>query len=425
MDYLAQRLQQLRRQKGLSQENLAEQLGVSRQAVGKWESGAAVPELEKLLELCRLFDTDLNDLLGLTSRAEQSDPEQVPHQPQGFTEEQMNLLRQLIREGRQQAAPSPQPVQKRRKWPWLLVAAAVVIGGISLSEWYEQLQQRLWNLQAQAGNTQQQIGILQNAIGNIENNIKETLAQQASILTFSGAEICDVTLTPLEFRFQLWALPKNRTEQTRVRFSLETDGGTELLDAAWTGDRYAVEATMPWCAIKTITVVVEENGTLSSEVLENAYLNPAEEMLLDINGWASMHVWSNDQTLSVQGGVYIRQQNCGVSQPTSVTMWLERDGTQFASIPLRLQDSNATEFWDYDSEGLADFDLPKQDQTLTLHARVTDSLGCTYTVTVCKYVLRWQGTSFEHTAEIYDDNPAVTVTLPDGSTVTMDGLWKY
>ena len=106
-------------------------------------------------------------------------------------------------------------------------------------------------------------------------------------------------------------------------------------------------------------------------------------------------------------------------------MWLERDGTQFASIPLRLQDSNATEFWDYDSEGLADFDLPKQDQTLTLHARITDNLGCTYTATVCKYVLRWEGSAFEFDAEIYDDNTPVTVTLPDGSTVTMDGLWKY
>ena len=316
-------------------------------------------------------------------------------------------------------------MQKRRKWPWLLVTAAVVIGGISLSEWYEQLQYRFWTLQSQVGNTQQQIGSLQNAIGNIENNIKETLEQQASILTFSGAEICDVSLFPTEFRFSLWALPKNRTEQTRVRFSLETDSGTKLLDAAWTGDRYAAESTMPWCQIKTVTVVVEENGTLSSEVLKNAYLSPAEEVLLNINGWANMHVWSNDQSLSVQSGVYIRQQNRGVSQPTSVTMWLERDGTQVASIPLKLLSSGTDGFWDYDTEGLLEFDLPKQDQTLTLHARVTDNLGCTYTATVCKYVLQWKGTSFEHTADIYDDNAAVTVKLPDGSTVVMDGLWKY
>ena len=126
MEYLAQRLQQLRRQKGLSQENLAEQLRVSRQAVGKWESGAAVPELEKLMELCRLFDTDLNDLLGLESRTEQADAEQEPRQAQGFTEEQMNLLRQLIREGRQ-TSPSPQPVQKRRKWPFVLAVLVLIL----------------------------------------------------------------------------------------------------------------------------------------------------------------------------------------------------------------------------------------------------------------------------------------------------------
>ena len=46
---LASRLQQLRKQRGLSQEELAGQLGVSRQAVSKWESAQAQPELEKLL----------------------------------------------------------------------------------------------------------------------------------------------------------------------------------------------------------------------------------------------------------------------------------------------------------------------------------------------------------------------------------------
>lgn len=421
MEHLAQSLQQLRKQKGFSQENLAELLGVSRQAVGKWESGAAVPELEKLLELCRLLDTDLNRLLGLEARTEQDDT-LTGQQPQSFSEDQMGLLRQLIQDSRQSATP-PRPVQKRRKWPWLLVAAVVLIGSISLGEWYGQLQYRLWNLQTQAINTQQQIGFLQNAIGSIENNIKETLEQQASILTFSGAELLDVTLSPSEFQFHLWALPKNRTEQTRVRFSLETDSGTKLLDATWTGDRYSVKDTLPWCKIKTITVVVEENETLSSEVLKDAYLNPAEEILLHIKGWASLHIWSADHSLSVQGGVYILQESLGVSQPTSVSMWLERDGTPFASIPLKLLSGVTDDFWDYDTEGLLDFDLPKQDQTLTLHARATDSIGCIYTVTVCKHTLQWNGNSFDYTAEIYDD-ASVTVTLPDGSTVIMSSLWK-
>ena len=51
---LADKLQELRKQSGMSQEELAERLDVSRQAVSKWESGTAKPELAKLVELARI-----------------------------------------------------------------------------------------------------------------------------------------------------------------------------------------------------------------------------------------------------------------------------------------------------------------------------------------------------------------------------------
>ena len=48
MDF-GMKLQSLRKEKGLSQEALAEKLHVSRQAVSKWESGAGYPEMDKLI----------------------------------------------------------------------------------------------------------------------------------------------------------------------------------------------------------------------------------------------------------------------------------------------------------------------------------------------------------------------------------------
>ena len=48
----ADRLKEARRSRGLSQEELAAQLDVTRQAVGKWEQGLSYPEVEKLLSLC-------------------------------------------------------------------------------------------------------------------------------------------------------------------------------------------------------------------------------------------------------------------------------------------------------------------------------------------------------------------------------------
>ena len=59
----ADTLQQLRKNKGLSQEDIAERCNVSRQSVSKWETGQGYPETEKLLILCDLLDTDLDYLL--------------------------------------------------------------------------------------------------------------------------------------------------------------------------------------------------------------------------------------------------------------------------------------------------------------------------------------------------------------------------
>ena len=59
----ADRLKDARRAAGLSQEELAEQLDVSRQAVGKWEQGQAYPELEKLLALCAVLNVSADALM--------------------------------------------------------------------------------------------------------------------------------------------------------------------------------------------------------------------------------------------------------------------------------------------------------------------------------------------------------------------------
>ena len=57
-------LEYLRKSKKLSQEDLANKLNVSRQSVSKWESGAAYPETEKILALCKIFDCTLDDLMN-------------------------------------------------------------------------------------------------------------------------------------------------------------------------------------------------------------------------------------------------------------------------------------------------------------------------------------------------------------------------
>ena len=60
---LADRIQQLRRQKGISQEELADRVGVSRQAVSKWESEQSMPDMDKVILLSDYFEVTTDYLL--------------------------------------------------------------------------------------------------------------------------------------------------------------------------------------------------------------------------------------------------------------------------------------------------------------------------------------------------------------------------
>lgn len=57
-------LKKLRKIKKLSQEDLAEKMNVSRQSVSKWETGDAYPEMNNILELCKIFHCRINDLVN-------------------------------------------------------------------------------------------------------------------------------------------------------------------------------------------------------------------------------------------------------------------------------------------------------------------------------------------------------------------------
>lgn len=59
----SENLKKIRKDNNLSQEQLADELGVSRQAISKWESSAAYPEMDKIITLCDRFNLNIDDLL--------------------------------------------------------------------------------------------------------------------------------------------------------------------------------------------------------------------------------------------------------------------------------------------------------------------------------------------------------------------------
>ncbi|MGX7196407.1 helix-turn-helix domain-containing protein [Enterococcus olivae] len=69
MKNFGEQVYQLRKDFGLSQEEVAEALGVSRQTISNWEHGLAQPTLDKAVELAHLFEVSLDELVGKKKQA--------------------------------------------------------------------------------------------------------------------------------------------------------------------------------------------------------------------------------------------------------------------------------------------------------------------------------------------------------------------
>ncbi len=63
MNIISKYLQFLRKSNNYTQDDLAKELGISRQAISKWETGMTIPDLEVLLKISKLYGITINDIL--------------------------------------------------------------------------------------------------------------------------------------------------------------------------------------------------------------------------------------------------------------------------------------------------------------------------------------------------------------------------
>lgn len=86
-------LYNLRKKQKISQEKLAEKIGVSRQSVSKWENGTAYPEMNRIFELCKIFHCKLNDLVNENILDFDSLDKEVKMSVVKFNKEKQNKLK--------------------------------------------------------------------------------------------------------------------------------------------------------------------------------------------------------------------------------------------------------------------------------------------------------------------------------------------
>ena len=88
-------LKKIRKNKKMSQEELAEKVNVSRQSVSKWETGDAYPEMNNILELCKIFNCRINDLVHSDMSDISSLDEEIIMNVVKFNEKKQNQVKNL------------------------------------------------------------------------------------------------------------------------------------------------------------------------------------------------------------------------------------------------------------------------------------------------------------------------------------------
>ena len=103
-----------RKRRGLSQEDVAEKLGVSRQTISKWEKNYSIPDAEVLVKLADVLEVQTSQLLGVKA---DSDAQTTEEKQNAYAEQLAHIAEQMAVKNR----------QSKRIWKTIEIAFAVII----------------------------------------------------------------------------------------------------------------------------------------------------------------------------------------------------------------------------------------------------------------------------------------------------------
>lgn len=246
---LGERIATLRKEKGLSQEGLGEQVGVSRQTVSKWEADRALPDVNNCVSMSRVFGVTLAQLLELKEETE------AP----GLKEAEDHL--KLIEEVAEKYVAANRRSRRRWRWPLILLACAFLVGATWLAEWLTGMNRTIEYLHGEIAGLQNSIlsGVGEKVESSIETQYRPILAYTAELIRVDVLE----EMATAYFEVTL----KEAGADTKVTLQPQS-GGTVIQAQPLGGLRYGAEVV---CSMEedrsAVDLVVETDGVRRSQTL--------------------------------------------------------------------------------------------------------------------------------------------------------------
>lgn len=265
---VGQRIAQKRKELSLSQEALGEQLGVSRQAIYKWESDATLPEIEKLIALSKIFGVSIGWLLGVEEPAADDSVEangQTQQNSGELTQAQLNMVEEIVRRY-QEARPAP---PKRRKWPWILAVVILVIVFARMFSMLNELQNNYNRVQNSVDYIDRNVD---NQINSITSRVESILNSMNNFTVEHSAEIAGADLAANTVTFELKAVPKTYTEGMTALFQAEYgDGVVEVEAVQGENQNYTATLTCPLADEIVISAVFVTGDKRETQKIQSYY----------------------------------------------------------------------------------------------------------------------------------------------------------
>ncbi|WP_125114720.1 helix-turn-helix domain-containing protein [Agathobaculum sp. Marseille-P7918] len=357
----------LRREKGLSQEALGEKLGLSRQAVSKWEADQAVPTMDNLVELSRLFGVSVDTLL----RPDEPLPDKA-QPPEGV---------KLSAEG---LKISYAPVLTRKTKRFIIGLAALVLvsvlGNIYAMARVQSLEEQLRVLQAQVQGTEstvQQETVEEDALS--DHDIAYDMQYDPN-KTVSTTLALSLSARPKELN------PDNEIPKFTIQSAWENWTCAAILEQ---DNSYVGRTEIPMRDAFTVylTLTDRESGKVRNLLLETVsgvekeYRLQFDYQWLDAQGDALLDgsaITSENGSTTVRGRLQYRFYNAWSDRfrayPVKCRLVLREGDTELKSMEMSAAEYNE-ENGQYYAYGEPDWTVAKSFEKLELVAEVTDNYG--------------------------------------------------
>lgn len=371
-----QRIAQRRKELGLSQESLGEQLGVSRQAIYKWESDSALPEIEKLITLSKLFGVSVGWLLGVEEETT------TPAEPEELTAAQMKMVSEIV-DRYIQSQPKP---KQQRKWPWIAAVCLLLGAFVHLGSRIDELGSQYNWLQNAVSGINSSVG---SQINGIAGRVEEILKAQNSLTAEYSTRILSTDYGKGTVTIHMEAVPKTYAQGMNAVFVVDCGNGPQEFEGMFINNStYTCDAQVELTdSITLYAVFISADGTRQTQLL-NTYSQRLSDSYaqLSIGDHALMWKEFSNGRLPIQGLYVDVRERAALVGNAKITgcrlgIFLNQKLLSWAQ-PCDKPGTYIGDYEDVQFYRLPDMVLeePEDGDVITVAALVTDSYGREYMV---------------------------------------------